>query len=218
MSMQISGDPGIESQNKSLPTNRGVIFAMILIIFILLITIGFVLSNRAQIESVFSIKWFSDFSSLQVSDSFQKVSIPGGNHWDIVYESEHEVIFQGIVLHNSPIREKGFEILTRDMLVTTGDFSNPELVYTNVSNHHFVYRSLSNPKINGTINLLHTLPMNEEIDQLLQEVKPGDEVIIKGWEILNLKSWNTQEEFLGTWQDAGCNTTLITQVIVNPGK
>ena len=35
--------------------------------------------------------------------------------------------------------------------------------------------------------------MNEEIDQQLQQIQPGDEVIIKGWEILNLKGWNGQE-------------------------
>jgi hypothetical protein len=218
MSMQISGNPGTEQKPKSLPSNRGMTFVVILLMTIFIISIGLVLTKRDQIESFFSPKWFSDFSTLQVSDGFHKVSIPGGNRWDVAYEADHEVVFQGLVLHNSPIREKGFEILTQDMLVTTGDFSDPNLVYTKVTDHHFVYRSLAKPEISGTINLLHTVPMNEEIDQLLQEVKSGDEVIIKGWEILNLKSWNSEGTFIGTWQDAGCNTTLITQVVINPGK
>ena len=80
---------------------------------------------------------------MQVSDGFHQVTIPGGNHWTIAYEADHEVIFQGTVLHNSPIREKGFEIMTQDILVTTGDFSDPELVSTKVSDHKFIYRSLN---------------------------------------------------------------------------
>jgi len=218
MSVQISGEPAKEVPHKSLPSNRGTTFVVILLIIIFLIAIGFVIANRAQIESGFASNWFSDFSSLQVSDGFHKVSIPGGNHWDVAYEADHEVIFQGVVLHNSPIIEKGFEILTQDILVTTGDFSNPELVFTRVTDHHFIYRAISDQNVHGTINLLHTFPMNEEIDQLLQQVKSGDEVIIKGWEILNLKSWNSQGEFYGIWEDAGCNTTLVTQVIINPGN
>lgn len=218
MSAQISSDINKDTENKNLPPTRGMTYVVILLIFTLITAIGFVFAKRAQIESVFSKKWFSDFTSIQVSDGFHKITLPEGNRWDVAYEADHEVIFQGTVLHNSPIQEKGFEILTRDILVTSGDFSDPQLVYTKVSDHHYVYRSLSKQKIIGTINLLHTLPMNEEIDQLLQAIESGDEVIIKGWEILNLKSWNGEDEFYGTWQDAGCNTTLVTQVIINPGN
>lgn len=218
MTSTITSDPVSELQDKSLPSNRGIPFALVLLILVLIIGSVFLLINHDKIEKVFLPKWFFDFSSMQVSDGFHKISIPSGNHWDVAYEDDHEVIFQGIVLHNSPIRENGFDILTQDILVTTGDFSKPELVFTKVSNHHFIYRLLTDEKVNGSINLLHTLPINEEINQLLQQIKSGDEVVIKGWEILNLKSWNSRDDFIATWEDAGCNTTLVTQVIRNPDK
>lgn len=178
--------------------------------FILIIV--FIIQNKAVIQNIFAPQWFSDFSTMSVTEGFHKISIPNGNHWQVSYEADHDVIFQGTVLHNSPIREKGFEILTQDILVTTGDYADPDLVYTKVSDHHFYYQSKSGAAPLGTINLLHTLPMDEKIDEQLKEIKPGDLVIIKGWDIFQLQGWNVDEDYIGYWQDSGCNSTLVTEV------
>lgn len=209
--------PDNNSETINNPRNKGMIFILVLFIFLFILAIILVSLKSNQIKDFLSnSKRFSDFSTMQVSDGFHKVSIPSGTHWEIAYEADHEVLFQGKVMFNYPIREKGFEIMTQDILVTSGDYSNPDLVWTDVSNHHFSYRYLTDRPVFGTINLLHTLPVDEGIHQQLKAVKPGDDVIIKGWEIYNLKSWDVKGKFLGTWQDAGCNTTLITQVIINP--
>lgn len=207
-----------DPQMQKKPQNIGVVIEGFLII-ILLLTAGLVAINNAEkIKAFFFSNWFSDFSTMQVTDGFHQVSIPNGNHWSIKYEADHEVIFEGQVKVNYPIRENGFEIMTQDILVTSGDYSNPDLVKTDVSNHHFMYRILTDQQVIGTINLLHTLPMNEDINQQLMQIKPGDTVTIKGWEILNLTGWDKDGNPLGTWQDAGCNTTLITQVVVSPNQ
>lgn len=207
----------VTTENKK-TSSLGLIIEGFLVI-LLIITIAIVaVVNKDKINAFLFSNRFSDFSTMQVTDGFHQVSIPNGNRWQINYEADHEVIFQGQVMNNYPIREKGFEILTQDILVTSGDYSNPELVKTDVSDHHFMYRFLTSQPVIGTINLLHTLPMNEEIHQQLQKLKPGDNVIIKGWDIYNLTGWDKEGNPLGTWQDAGCNTTLITQVVVNPGQ
>jgi hypothetical protein len=198
--------------------NRGLITAILLLVFLLGLGLIHSIANYQKINAFFYPEWFSDFNTLHVSDGFHKVSIPIGNNWEIAYESSQETVFQGQVLYNYPIRERGFEVMTQDILVTSGDYSNPNRVYTRVSNHHFVYRYLDKEPVIGSINLLHTFPMNEEINQLLQQIEPGDEVVIKGWEILSLEGWDSTGNFLGTWQDAGCNSTLVTQVIINPVK
>lgn len=203
-----------DSQTPNNPLKIGVVIEGFLII-ILLITAGLVaVKNAEKIKTFFFSQWFSDFSTMQVSDGFHEITIPNGNHWSITYETDHEVIFEGQVKVNYPIREKGFEILTQDILVTSGDYSNPELVRTDVSNHRFMYKIITDQRVFGKINLLHTFPMNEEINQQLQQLKPGDNVIIKGWEILSLTGWDKNGRLLRTWQDTGCNTTLITEVVV----
>jgi len=206
----------MESLNPD--STRNLRILIVVIILILIGGIGLTLQFSDYLNNLSIRPWFSDFSTMQVSDGFHKVSIPGGNHWEINYEDSHEVIFQGLVLHNSPIREKGWEIMTQDILITTGDFSNPALVYTKVSDHHFIYRYETEAAPVGTINLLHTLPVSEDIDRQLQRIKPGDEVFVKGWEIYNLTGWDDQNTPFGTWQDQGCNTTLVTEVVILPKK
>lgn len=216
LSDNLPEDPTVNIESLAPDSTRNLRIFVVAILFVLIGGIVISVAFRELINLGSNPVWFSDFSTMQVSDGFHKVSIPGGNHWEINYEASHEVIFQGQVLHNTPIREKGWEIMTQDILVTTGDFSNPDLVYTRVSDHHFIYRYKTEITPVGTINLLHTLPVNEDIDQQLQLIKPGDEVLIKGWEIYNLTGWNDQNKPFGTWQDQGCNTTLVTEVAILP--
>ena len=206
----------VDVRSITLDSTRNLRIVVIAILLALIGGIALTIKFSDVINFSLNAPWFSDFSTMQVSDGFHKVSIPGGNHWEINYEASHEVIFQGFVQHNSPIREKGWEIMTQDILITTGDFSNPDLVYAKVSDHHFIYRYKTDIVPAGTINLLHTLPVNEDIDQQLQSIKPGDEVYIKGWEIYNLTGWDVENTPYGTWQDQGCNTTLVTEVVILP--
>ena len=77
---------------------------------------------------------------------------------DLSYEADHERNFGRIVRHTSVINEPAFAILSHDILVTSEEFADPDLVNTSVMDHHFTWSAptLSNPK--GSINLLHTVP------------------------------------------------------------
>lgn len=152
------------------------------------------------------------FDEMIVSDGFHHIELANGQSWDLSYEANHERNFAGLVRHTSVINEPAFSILSHDILVTSQDFANPDLVDTSVSNHHFTWRSptLENPQ--GSINLLHTVPMNEEIRQQLDAIENGDTVIITGWDIYRIDGYDSNGNSVGYWQDSGCNTTLVIAV------
>ena len=106
--------------------------------------------------------------------------------WNIQYEKKTNSLFTGSVRHISPIRMSEFSLLTHDILVTTGDYANPDLVRTNVINHHFSWLSLNGENPAGSIHLLQTVPKNETIYQQLLAIRDGDNVSITGWEILRI--------------------------------
>lgn len=157
-----------------------------------------------------------EFDTWKIDSSFTTVEDSGGESWKIRYESKNTTIFEGLVRHTSPINERAFPLLSHDILVTSGDFSDPSIVRTSVSNHRFYWYSEQQNRPQGTINLLHTVPSTEEIYQQLAQVRKGDRVRIKGIEILDINRYDQQGEFRGSWADAGCNTLLVTSVEILP--
>ena len=159
----------------------------------------------------------NDFDDLVVSNSYETIS-SGEMYWEVQFEGIGESKFIGTVRHVSPIRIEEFRILTHDILVTTADFSNPEIVDTNVIDHKFFWKSTQTSAPNGSINLIHAFPANKEIYQELLKIQNWDTVKITGREIYTVKAFQSDETFLGNWQDAGCNTLLIESVsiIKNP--
>jgi hypothetical protein len=155
----------------------------------------------------------NDFDNLSISNSYENISAED-IYWEVQFEGLGESKFVGIVRHVSPIRLNDFRILTHDILVTTGDFSNPDIVDTNVIDHKFIWKSSQTSSPNGTINLLHAFPANREIYQELLQIQNWDMVKITGREIYNIKAYQIDETFLGTWQDAGCNTLLVESVTI----
>jgi hypothetical protein len=155
----------------------------------------------------------NDFDDLIVSNSYETIS-SGEMYWDVQFEGIGESKFIGIVRHVSPIRIEEFRILTHDILVTTADFSNPDIVDTNVIDHKFFWKSTQVSAPNGSINLIHAFPANKEIYQELLKIQNWDTVKITGREIYTVKAYQSDETFLGNWQDAGCNTLLIESVSI----
>ena len=155
----------------------------------------------------------NDFDDLVVSNSYEKIS-SGEMYWDVQFEGIGESKFIGTVRHVSPIRINEFRILTHDILVTTADFSNPDIVDTNVVDHKFFWKSTQANAPNGSINLIHAFPANKDIYQELLKIQNWDTVKITGREIYTIKAYQADESFLGTWQDAGCNTLLVESVSI----
>jgi len=153
-----------------------------------------------------------DFDRFTVLNNFQTIQSNQNQEWKISYEFSVASRFQGVVRHVTPIREVKFPMLTHDILVTSGDFADPEIVKTRVSNHHFTWSCDCGVKPNGAINLLHTVPANQEIYQQLLDIRSGDQVEISGNEILKIDSLNSEGNSAGWWQDSGCNTLLVQSV------
>lgn len=155
----------------------------------------------------------NDFDSLAVSNSYENISSED-MYWEVQFEGLGESKFIGIVRHVSPIRIDEFRILTHDILVTTADFSNPDIVNTNVIDHKFIWKSNDVSSPNGSINLIHAFPANKEVYQEMLKIQNWDTVKITGREIYNIKAYQSDQTFLGTWQDAGCNTLLVESVSI----
>jgi hypothetical protein len=77
-----------------------------------------------------------DFDALTISDSYERISTDG-IYWTIDFEGEGTSKYVGSVRHVSPIRENGMRILTHDILVTSGDYADPDVVGVSVFNHRF---------------------------------------------------------------------------------
>ncbi len=154
-----------------------------------------------------------DFDSLTISESHEHLE-SDDYYWQMVFERPDETEFAGLVRHTSPIRIGKLRILTHDILVTSGDYADPNLVNTSVSNHHFRWYTEMPSKPKGAINLLHTVPADEQVYQQLKAIREGDEVTITGREILEIKAYDLQNNYRGNWSDTGCNTLLVTSVTV----
>lgn len=153
-----------------------------------------------------------NFDEAFTSKGIHDITLDSGRAYDISYETSSKRDFSGLVRHTSAIHESVFAILTFDILVTSADFADPDHVQTSVSNHHFTWMSTTDVYPQGTINLLHTVPINEEVNQALNSIKNGDTVIITGYDIYQIQGFDQQGEYIGFWQDTGCNTTLVTKV------
>jgi hypothetical protein len=156
----------------------------------------------------------ANFDKMIVSDGFHKISLASGQHWDVSYEQAHDRVFTGQVRHTSMDHEPNFPIISFDILVTSGDFSSPSLVSTDVTDHHFSWMPLTAVKPLGTINLLHTVPMNQTMEEQLMKIKDGDTVTVQGWDILKIEGYDKNGQYIGYWTDEGCNTTLVTNVTI----
>ncbi len=189
----------------SLPPSCGFILLLILVV-----TGGF-FYFRAN-SSFFGLIG-TDFDSLVISNSYEKIA-SDDFYWDVQFEGQGRSKYIGTVRHVSPIRINEFKILTHDILVTTADFSNPELVDTSVVNHKFIWKSTNSEQPAGSINLIHAVPANKAIYQQLLTIDNWDVVNISGREIYTIKTFQIDDTFLGTWIDTGCNTLLIDSLTV----
>jgi len=189
----------------SLPLSCG------LILLLAVIGIGGYLYFRAN-TSFFGLVG-TDFDNLTITNAYEKIAADD-IYWEVQFESQGESKFIGTVRHVSPIRIDEFRILTHDILVTTGDYENPDLVDTSVINHKFIWKASNPEKPTGSINLIHSVPATKKIYQELLSIQPWDIVKITGREIYNIKAYEMDGTFLGTWIDTGCNSLLVESVTI----
>jgi hypothetical protein len=200
----------VEKENFSFKTVLSLIWAPILSIIGILIALAVYLTFQNNVIAA----PLQNFDKMTVTDGFHKISLDSGQHWELSYEQNHDRIFEGIVRHSSMDHETNFPIISYDILVTSGDFASASLVSTSVENHHFSWVPLQNSTPKGTINLLHTVPKDQAIEERLVRIKNGDHVIVTGWDILRINGYSRKGDYIGYWTDEGCNTLLVTDVII----
>lgn len=155
------------------------------------------------------------WGSLILHQGYQYVTQEHSNStWEMTYELSTVETFIGQVRHTSRINEGKFPMLTHDILITSGEFSDSDLVRTSVMSHHFTWSSKTSERPSGTINLLHTMPKDEETLNGLYSIKHGDTVTVKGYEVYTVKYYK-DGAYRGMWKDSGCNTLLVTEVIIH---
>ncbi len=153
------------------------------------------------------------FDDLQFSSDYKHItSQSDGRRWDITYEQRPLSAFTGTVRHVEHWRDASLPFMTHDVLVTTGDYADSRKVSTNVFDHHFTWWADTQPA--GTINLLHILPLDEAIYNQLLELKDWQVVRLSGPEVLRIDVYDANGKLVSYWQDAGCNTTLVTAVTI----
>jgi hypothetical protein len=153
------------------------------------------------------------YDSLTFSADFSSVRAQDERTWNISYETNIDRTFTGVVRHVSHWREDSVPFATHDVLVTTEEFASPARVSTNVRDHVVYYR-YRNPRPQGTLNLLHIVPASVRIYRQLLEVREWNLVRISGREIFRIDMFNRWGDFLGYWQDAGCNSILVKSVTI----
>jgi hypothetical protein len=153
------------------------------------------------------------FAGLDIAPDYSHVSAPDGRSWDVAFEYSDDSYFSGIVRHVSTWDEASIPFMTHDILVTTGEFASRGTVDTLVINHKFFFHYKNGPP-KGTINLLHIFPASEEIYRQLLKIKDWDQVTISGREIYRIDINDAQGKNKGGFMDHGCNSILVTSVIV----
>jgi hypothetical protein len=184
-----------------------------LVVVLLLISWNFATGN--QIANPFSPSP-PDFENWTIDSDFTEIQDSQGQIWKIRYEARSYATFSGSVRHASPINERMFPLISHDILVTSGDFADPDRVRTSVSNHRFVWYAFGQETQDGGINLLHTVPVSMETYDQLRQVRKGQSVSISGWEILDIRVYDSEGRPHNIWSDSGCNTLLVDLVVIEP--
>jgi hypothetical protein len=202
----------IDDQSSAQPNKFEGLLWLILLVLIIAVASLLIQRNWQNISNGLGIEGPLNFDKVMSSKGLHDVVLDDGRAYDISYEASSKRDFSGLVRHVSVIHEPAFAILTFDILVTSGDFANPDLVQTEVTNHHFTWVSKTDSNPMGALNLLHTVPLNEEVNQDLKQIQNGDTVIITGYDIYQIQGYDRKGKYIGYWQDNGCNTTLVTKV------
>jgi hypothetical protein len=153
-----------------------------------------------------------EFSNWNISSDYRTITNVDHSSWQIDYQFASDSTFSGIVRHISPLRLNFIPLLTHDILVTNGEFADPAITDTFVSDHHFTWKSKNARNPSGNINLLHTVPYNQEVYQKLLNIQNGDQVVISGREILQIRAYDPKGKLIGSWEDSGCNSILVKSV------
>lgn len=126
---------------------------------------------------------------------------------DVVYQAEwgEPVTHQGYVQQIVSDYRPYFPVITHDLVLTTGDYSDAEKVKIRpLKEGKTVWRAKTSPQ--GTLVVLHVMPNDEDVLKAFQALNAGAEVKITGREELDANVSNSQG---GYYRMNGNNHILI---------
>ena len=150
-----------------------------------------------------------------IQPGYRHISAPDGRTWRILFQWPWNSTFGGTVRHTSQWHDTAAPFMSHDILVTKGDYANPNLVHTQVKDHHYYY-TYGQIRPQGDISLLHIFPASAEVLDQLNTIQNGDIVRISGREIFLITRYNARGDRSGYFTDMGCNTILVTNVEILP--
>lgn len=187
-----------------------------LLAFLLMLAVGYLLLSPLNTDFWGLVS--PPLAKMVFSSGYETVTAPDNRYWTIHYEADRDSTFSGVVRHVSHWRDENLPFATHDILVTSGEFASQSRVSVGVVMHTFSYRYDQQPAPSGKINLLHIIPASPEIYHQLLKVQQWNQVSISGREILRIERYSPQGEYLGAWQDRGCNSILVQSITIqSPG-
>ena len=100
--------------------------------------------------------------------------------------AEESTIISGYLRRKDRHYDKNLPIITYDIVLTSGDFNNPDIVEVkHQGGGNYIWRYQNGAK--GTILVYHTIPATEEIQRDLDLMKEGDTITLTVKVSLNSK-------------------------------
>jgi hypothetical protein len=97
-------------------------------------------------------------------------------HW-----SDDTKAFAGTIQWTGQAAKSAVPLITHEVLVTTGEYSDPKVVQIEpVVDHHTTWKYVARRQAEGTIHIVHCVPSSPEIYDALGALTVGQNVSIEG--------------------------------------
>lgn len=177
------------------------------------------------------------------SVDFEDIQIENGSHGALISKSTYVLetqdgyyrfnlermakdSFTGRVMVYQDIHDES--PITRDVLSAKGFWGDPEKVEWAVQNHRFQPTVKSSGGIIDYIQFrlsfvhyplspvrpYHLIPGSRRISEIIDSIKVGDRLTIKGFDVSSFKVDATNPR-AGVWADAGCRTIIVTEIEIS---
>lgn len=103
--------------------------------------------------------------------------VAGGETYDVTWDDATELAGDARIL--AAVYNKGLPVITHDLVLTSGDFSDPAKVdITSRGGGNYVWRAKEKPE--GSALFLHVIPASPAVLEAVQAVATGQAVVLRG--------------------------------------
>jgi hypothetical protein len=167
-----------------------------------LLLIGCHRSNRAQVARM---SFGSTIADIELDGTHY------AGHW-----SDDAKTFSGTIQWTGQAAKSAVPLITHEVLVTTGEYSDPKVVQIEpVVDHHTTWKFVAGrTALDGTIHIVHCVPSTPEVYDALGGLTVGQNVSIQG-ELLSGPLTGSDGSFWKTGKESH-PTVFVREVHVEP--